>query len=445
MSTNLNSTSPYRPQLDALFKMGLVAFAVGVVVAGATLFGSLNAPLNTSNLNLGQPDYTASAWARATQAYLFAWLFWVGVTWGPVGVLLLHNTVGGGWGFVLKRQLTAATANLPLMAILFLPIALGIKYIYPWAQPEVISTNQIVAFQQKWWMAPPLVFIRMAVYFGILMLLARRVNNLTWNMTAENAERNVDKLNKTGPPGLILYVIIVTFWAIDVVMTITPAWASSIIGLLFVVGQGLSTWALMAALTSYIAGGKPPLVNVPRRYIRDIGNFTLAFTLLWSYMSFSQFLITFSGNQAEEAVYYQWRQKGGWQVVGLLLLAAHFILPFLALLSSDVKTHISSLGKLGLIIIFMRFVDLYYWTAPTWNATLRISPLDIALPLAIGGLWIAGWALNMRDKPIVPEHDSRLYGAWPLDSPSHHELSPEGYEEVPEDLLSEAEVAKLHG
>ena len=172
-------------------------------------------------------------------------------------------------------------------------------------------------------------------------------------MTPDNAARNVEKLNQMGPVSIVIYVIIVTMWSIDLVMTITPGWVTSIIGFLYVVGQGLSSWALFAVLTAYVAGGKPPLSQVPTRYIRDIGNFTLAFTLLWSYMSYSQFLITFSGNQAEEALFYEWRQKGGWQIVGLLLLGAHFILPFLALLSSSVKTHISSLAKLGLIIIFM--------------------------------------------------------------------------------------------
>jgi hypothetical protein len=241
------------------------------------------------------------------------------------------------------------------------------------------------------------------------------------------------------PICIVIYVIIVTLWAIDLIMTITPGWVTSIIGLLFVVGQGLSSWALFAALSSYLGGNRPPLSQVPTRYIRDIGNFTLAFTLLWSYMSYSQFLITFSGNQAEEALFYEWRQKGGWQIIGLLLLVAHFILPFLALLSSAVKTNIHSLAKLGLIIIFMRFVDLYYWTAPTWNASLRLSPLDIALPLAIGGIWIYAWQHAMRDKPLVPEDDLRLHGAWPLEH--HHEHVAEGYEEVPEENEPHTEVA----
>lgn len=444
MSNNLNSTSQYGPQLNKLQTMGIVAAIAGIVIAAGTLLGSMNAPANLNYLNEGVPQFTQEGMARFYQAYLMAWLFWTGVTWGPVALLLLHNTVGGGWGFVLKRQFTAATQNLPLMALLFIPIAIGARYIYPWATPDApeYANHHVVQHQQEFmggWMQYAFVIVRQVIYFGILMFLATRINKLTWGMTKDNAERNVEKLNQMSPVSIVIYVIIVTLWAIDLIMTITPGWVTSIIGLLYVVGQGLSSWALFAVLTAYVAGGKPPLSQVPQRHIRDIGNFTLAFTLLWSYMSYSQFLITFSGNQAEEALFYEWRQKGGWQIVGLLLLGAHFILPFLTLLSSSVKTNISSLAKLGLIIIFMRFVDLYYWTAPTWNASLRLSPLDIALPLAIGGIWIALWAHNMKDKPLIPELDSRLYGAWPLDQ--YHSAVAEGYEEDPESALSEEEVA----
>lgn len=444
MSNNLNSTSQYGPQLSKLQTMGIVSAIAGIVIAGGTLLGSSNATPNPEYLNIGVPAYTQEGIARFYQAYLFAWLFWTGVTWGPVALLLLHNTVGGGWGFVLKRQLTAATQNLPLMALLFIPIAIGAHFIYPWASPTApeYAHNHVVQHQQNFlggWMQYGTVMVRQVIYFAVLMFFAARINKLTWNMTPDNAARNVEKLNQMSPFSIVIYVIIITLWAIDLVMTITPGWMTSIIGLLFVVGQGLSSWALFAALTSYIAGGKPPLSQVPQRHIRDIGNFTLAFTLLWSYMSYSQFLITFSGNQAEEALFYQWRQKGGWQIVGLLLLCAHFILPFLTLLSSSVKTNINNLAKLGLIIIFMRFVDLYYWTAPTWNSSIRISPLDIALPLAIGGVWIALWAHNMKDKPLVPEYDMRLYGAWPLDQ--YHAAVAEGYEEDPDSARSEEEVA----
>lgn len=435
---NLNSTSQYGPQLDKLRTMGGGAFAIGAVIAGFSYFGSMSKAGGADGISAMQAFF---------QAYLYAWLFFAGVTFGPIALLLLHNTVGGGWGFVLKRQLTAASQNLPLIAVLFLPLIVGFKYIYPWANIELVHHKEAIHIVegQKPWMDPNFVILRQVIYFAILGTLAILVNRWTWTMTKENAPDYINKLNHLGPPGLILYVIIITFWSVDLVMTITPAWLSTIIGLLYVVGQGLSSWSLFAVLTHYVAGGKAPLANVPRRYIRDIGNLTLAFTLLWAYMSFSQFLITFSGNTAEEAVWYQERQRGGWQVVGILLVGAHFILPFLALLASDTKTKIGNLAKLGVIIIFMRFVDLYYWTAPHFSDHLDIArlPLAVAMPLAIGGLWIAFWATNMKDKPIVPENDYRLYGQWPLDG--HHEPEPEGYEEASDDAMSEAEVAAQHG
>ena len=439
MSNNLNSTSQFRPRLDGLWKMGLVAFGIGALLFAGTFLGLLGGAV--------PPEIF---WGRFFQSYLIGYLFWVGVTMGSSALLLLHNTVAGGWGFLLKRQLTAATANLPLMALLTLPLIIwGFDYLYPWANEAMIRESRILQFQQRMWMEPWKVILRLVIYFAVMMTLVHFVNKWTWGMNKQNAEKNVHALNLLGPPGLFLYVTLMTFMAVDLLMSITAQWFSSIIGLLFVVMQGLSTWCLMSVLTAYVAAHKEPLVHVPRRYIRDIGNFTLAFTLLWAYMSYSQLVITFSGNMAEEAVFYQVRQQGGWQIVGLLLLAAHFALPFLALLSSAVKTDISNLAKLSLIIIFMRFVDLYYWVVPgtdrafSDHVNFARLPLDVSMPLAIGGLWIAMWAWQMRDKPLIPEDNPRLYGAWPLGT--HHEPEPIGYEDVEEDALSEAEVTHQHG
>ena len=426
---NLNSTSHLRPQLDKLFGIGVGLACVGVALAAAGYFGGL--------VKSGDP-LTAFF-----QSYVIGFVFWFGVTAGPVALLLLHNTVGGGWGFVLKRQLTAATGNLPLMALLAVPLVLGYSHVYPWAQPAVIAQHEVLQHQQSWlgWMQVPFVIGRLVAYFVLLMLMARGINKLAWSMNASNAESHTRKLNMMGPPCMVLYVIMVTFFAVDVVMTITPGFTSTIIGLLTVVGQGLSTFSLMALLSAYVAGHQAPLSMVPKRYIRDIGNFMLAFTLLWSYMSYSQLVITFSGNSHEEALFYEQRQRGGWQVIGICMVVAHFALPFLSLLSSTVKTSITNLGKLAVIILFMRFVDLYYWVVPSTENGVNFArlPMDISMPLAIGGIWLAAWAVNMRDKPLVCEADPRLHGAWPLGL--HHEHEPIGYEDVDEDALSEAEVA----
>jgi hypothetical protein len=290
-------------------------------------------------------------------------------------------------------------------------------------------------------MQTPFVIARLISYFVLLLVIARGINKLTWSMNAENAESQTRKLNMMGPPCLVLYVIMATFFAVDVVMTITPGFTTTIIGLLLVVGQGLSTFSLLSLLSAYVAGHKAPLSLVPKRYMRDIGNFMLAFTLLWSYMSYSQLVITFSGNTHEEALFYEQRQRGGWQVIGICMVVAHFALPFLSLLSSTVKTNIAHLGKLAVIILFMRFVDLYYWVVPSTEHSVNFArlPMDISMPLAMGGVWLAAWAVNMRDKPLICEADPRLYGAWPLGL--HHEHEPIGYEDVTEDALSEAEVA----
>ncbi|HTE20185.1 MAG TPA: hypothetical protein VK689_17615, partial [Armatimonadota bacterium] len=220
------------------------------------------------------------------------------------------------------------------------------------------------------------------------------------------------RLNVTGAVGMLLFVIVATFMAVDWVMSLTPHWFSSIFGLLFVASQGLSTLALMLALLGFLAGDRGLVRGLPDGYFRDLGNLMLAFVMLWAYMSFSQYLITYSGNTVEEVSWYVQRRQNGWGIISLALVPLHFALPFLVLLvGSKLKRSPTRLAGLALFIVLMRFVDLFWLVAPTFRPSLNVIFTDFGTPLLIGGIWLWLWAAQLKDKPVVPLHDPRLEGA----------------------------------
>lgn len=342
-------------------------------------------------------------------SYLYAYLFWVAVTVGSLGLLMLHHVVGGGWGFLIRRFLEAATRLIPVVAILFIPVIIGLVSfdLYEWTHPH----NDVVRAKVGY-LNVPFFLARTAGYFLIWWLLARFFNKAGATQD-ERADPEVhNRLNVVGAVGLIIYVLTITFMAVDWVMSLTPDWFSSIFGLLVVVSQALSTMALMMVLLGYLVGDKPLIGAVPSGYFRDFGNLMLAFVLLWAYMSFSQYLITYSGNTAEEVSWYLDRRRGGWGVISLSLIVVHFLFPFLVLLlGSNLKRSPRRLAGLAAFLVAMRFLDLFWWVTPTFRNHLSVSVADLGTPLLIGGIWLWLWAGQIKDRYLIPLHDPRLEGS----------------------------------
>lgn len=381
-------------RLGGLRTTGGILFVAGLVLTAASVL-------------IGQ--------ARIVDLYaswVFGWVFWLGISAGSLGLLMLHHTVGGGWGFVLRRFWEAAAnpAMFLLLAVLFIPLVLGLlgvgTHLYPWADA---AHQDAIIKEKSAYLNVPFFIGRSVFYFAFFAFFASLL--LKWGNTQDQrADAAIsEKLNRAGGFGMLLFVLVGTFASVDWVMSLTPHWMSSIFGLLWVASQGLSTLALMLGLFSYLGADKPLVRGLPTKYFRDLGNLTLALVMLWAYMAFSQYLIIFSGNTAEGASWYVTRLQSSWVWVGLLLIIAHFALPFLVLLiDSDTKKNPAKLGRVAWFLVFMRFVDLWWIVAPTFRPQLSVSLTDIGVPLLIGGIWLLGFAHFLKDRPVVPLHDPRL-------------------------------------
>ncbi len=373
-------------KLNKLSSGALVATVIGAVLCALTFFTE-------------QKSFYHS--------YLFAWVFWAGISCGSMALLLLHHTVGGGWGFVIRRFIEAGASLIPLAALLSAPVIAGLFLgnLYAWYQPH--PGHELSGFKADWF-ATPFFLARWLAYFGIWWGFSTAAIRLGRRFNTGADKSTLDQVNRLGGFGILIYVITVTFASVDWVMSLTPHWTSSIFGLLFVASQALSTMALMLFLVWQLAGDSP-LVKGLGRYFRDLGNFTLAMVMLWAYMSFSQYLITYSGNTVEELTWYQFRSTGSWRWVAVSLIAFHFAAPFLLLLTnSGMKRSPSRLGALAVLILLMRFIDLWWLVKPTFSEQVTLNWSDLGAPLLIGGIWLFSWARAMRDQPIVPFHDPRL-------------------------------------
>lgn len=371
-------------------------------------------------------------------AYLAAYLFWFGLSVGCLLLTMLHHLTGGRWGDVLRPLLESGFKSLPLLFVLFLPILIFRGQIYPWMQPEQFMDSKL-KHQHEIWMNSTFFTIRFVIYFAILFTLRHLLLSkykLRDEMAVQDPEHNSGaRYRLISGPGIPIVGVTVTMCMFDWGMSAQAGWLSTIYGLASLVGQGLSTVAfmmitLLLILRHYGAGrgltgdhGAEGLVG--KQDWHDLGNLLLAFTMLWGYMSLSQFLITYSGNLPQETIFYTVRSLNGWQYVGGFLIGLHWCLPFFLLLMRDIKRDPKKLVFVAIIILLVRQLDFYYQIHPSYSAGFRNeagevqyqvlgalgwhTAINVLTPIGIGGLWVAYFAWNLRDRRVLPAPDKEAH------------------------------------
>jgi len=128
--------------------------------------------------------------------------------------------------------------------------------------------------------------------------------------------------------------------------------------------------------------------------------------MVWAYFSFSQWLIMWAGNLPEEIIWYKDRLHGGWQYFGLFLALFHFVVPFIVLLSAQIKKDKGRIVWIACWLLFMRFYDLYWLIMPNFEnkAGFYFHWLNLMVPVAMGGFWLALFFRNLQGQPLLPLH-----------------------------------------
>jgi hypothetical protein len=371
------------PQVDALQRR---AFAVGAAGLIFSLIGVLVTP------------------AQFFHSYLFAFLFWNGVAIGCLSLLMIQHLTGGMWGLAIRRLLEAGTRTLPLLVILFLPVLLGLKHIYPWVSPEAQEASVRHAAEIKHaYLNVPFFVARSAFYYGVWFVLALLLNR--WSLETDQGMdlRRARRLRSLSGAGLLLMGLTITFMSVDWAMSLDPRWFSTIFGMLFMIGTALSALALCNVVISRMAAERPVSAVAGPDTLHDLGKLMFAFVMVWAYISYSQFLIIWSGNLPEEIPWYLRRFHGGWRWVGLFLVVFHFAVPFLLLLSRSRKRRAASLGAIALWILAVRVLDVFWIVRPEVpHVGLGLHWLDLTLPVGIGGLWLGMFARELKTRPLLP-------------------------------------------
>jgi hypothetical protein len=351
------------------------------------------------------------------QSWLVGFMFWLGITLGSLALLMLQYTTGGNWGILGRRFWEAAIRTLPFLFLCWLPLVLGMKDLFPWSQ---MKPEELVADRARYWLNPKLFVVRGIIYFLLWIFWAWRLSR--WSEVEERGEstpqRFVSLQNFSGV-GIVVYGLTITFASVDWVMSLNPMWWSTVWGMLFMVGECLTTFAFTIWLLARFAQMEPVSRVVKAEQFHDYGKLMFAFVVLWAYLSFAQWLIIWSGNITEEIRWYLDRVHGHWKIVATGLIFFHFVLPFAIMLSRNLKRQPRKLVRMALWIMIVRVVDLFWLIQPSFHAPVEVrgqpgglAPLNLWVVvmtvvnlLAIGGWWLTIFYWQLEKRSLMPVND----------------------------------------
>jgi hypothetical protein len=353
------------------------------------------------------------------RSWLVAYLLFLGIALGSMALMMVQHLSGGTWG-VFRRVFEASSRTLPLLAVLFLPVLLGMGSLYVWTHDDHVQADEILRHKAAY-LNVPFFIARAVVYFVSWIALSWILNRLSARQDTGDLGVNM-RLQRLSGAGLVIYALTITFAGIDWVMSLNPHWYSTLFGFLMMGGQGLSALAFTIVVSTFLVRQEPMIGLLKPHHFHDLGKLMFAFVMLWAYFNFSQFLLTYAANLIEEIPYMITRMSHGWQYLAVFLIVFHFAVPWLLLLSRQIKRTPQRLVIIAAWILFMRYADLFMMITPEFSASgpnlhmlageheshFFIHWLDLAAPLGIGGIWMWMFLTELRKRPLLAVGDPYL-------------------------------------
>ncbi|HEX8798762.1 MAG TPA: hypothetical protein VF772_09125 [Terriglobales bacterium] len=339
---------------------------------------------------------------QVMRGYLIGFMLWLGLSLGSMAMLMVQHLSGGLWGLSIRRILEAASKGILLMLVLWIPLGLGRHYLYGWMGGDGVNANN------SWYLNMPFWWLRQVIYFAAWLGLMYVLNKRS---ALQDELGNHPRFQLISGLGILIYALTISFAAVDWVMSLDPHWGSTIYGMIFMAGEGLSALAFSIIVLTVLTGYSPMREIIKPEQFHDIAKLMLAFVMLFAYFSFSQWLIIWAGNLPDEISWFLNRIRGGWGVVALAIILFHFALPFALLLSRNLKRDGHKMIGLAVLLMFMRLVDIYWYVVPNFahaRGHFYFSSWYLVAPVALGGMWLGFFFYNLRQRPILPMYEPQV-------------------------------------
>ena len=340
-------------------------------------------------------------------AYLLNYAFVLSLALGALFFVMVQHLAHAGWSVVVRRLAEGIAQTIPLLAVLFVPLLVGLPKLYLWTAPGAAAGDPVLAGKAAY-LNVPFFVVRWVVYLGVWVWLARFFFRRSVAQDGSGDAMLSVAMQRRSALGMVLFAFTLTFASFDLLMSLQPDWYSTIFGVYYFSGAVVGALALLPIAVFVLQRRGIMTRAVTPEHAHDIGKLLFAFIVFWAYIAFSQYMLIWYGNIPEETSFFLRRQVGGWGWVGLLLVFGHFLVPFVALLSRAPKRRIPVLAGVASWVLVMHWVDVYWLVAPRASTSLALPLVDLAVLVALAGAFLVRVTAVLEGVSLIAERDPRL-------------------------------------
>ena len=342
------------------------------------------------------------------ETYLVSYSLFLAITLGALFFVLLQHCTRAGWSVVVRRVAEALAGNVWLMAVLAIPIVLGMDHLYHWTDTAAAAHDPLLSGKVGF-LNPTFFIVRLVAYFVIWGVMASYLHRTSISQDASGDPGLTLRMERLSAPGMVLFALSLNFAAFDLLMSLDPHWFSTIFGVYYFAASVVVFLAVMPKIL-YGLQMRGILKNaITVEHYHDFGKLLFGFIVFWAYIAFSQYMLIWYGNLPEETEWFLKRQTGEWTTVSLILIFGHFVVPFLLLVSRIIKRRPLLLALTGGYVAVMCWIDIYWLVIPEFSpAVARIGLLDILCMLGMNGVFSAVALFRLSRHSVIAEKDPRL-------------------------------------
>jgi hypothetical protein len=348
-------------------------------------------------------------------SYLWGYTWALSVALGALFWNLIHHVTAAGWSVGVRRTFENLTRALPVLAVLFVPVALGVPTLYKWSHADDLKRGKEV------WLSTGFFLLRFVGYFAVWIGYSAMLRNwsLRSDATEDEAERKrlLRKMEYYAPSGLLLLALTATFAAFDLMMSLNYHWFSTIFGVIFW-ADGIRASLCSCVLVVVLLRSAGYLrETVTHEHLHDFGKLMFGFTVFWAYVAFAQYFLYWYGNIPEETKWYWDRRTDSWYTLSILLPVCYFGVPFLVLLPRGSKRNPTVIGLVAAWVLLWEAVHLYWEIMPEGlkaaahdrpAAGVSVHWLDVASFIMFAGVLVCCLLYGWRKAALIPLRDLRL-------------------------------------
>jgi hypothetical protein len=342
---------------------------------------------------------------RFHRSYLIAFAYVAAAGLGAFFFVMVQYLTGSAWSVTMRRIMENIMITLPACAILFLPIAFGLKDIYPWMDKVAIPLQGTKGA----YLTENFFVLRTYIYFALWSIWIFSIYYQSTKQDKERSARQMNVIARWSAPGLFLAVVVGTLAAYDWLMSLEPHWYSTIFGLYILAGGALTFMSFVTLICMGFRRAGILKNSITVEHYHDLGKWLFALTAFYTYMAFSQYLLIWYANLPEETIWYRHRSVGSWLGISLAMPFIRFLIPFFVMLSRPAKRSLKMIAALAIWSIVVEYIDLYWVVMPTYfKSGPQISWMDfatLAATLSVCGLVF--WS-RFRKNKLAPVGDLRF-------------------------------------